>query len=100
LPRLRPWLHNSLLDNNISDLGSTTCGWVSVLDFYTAYTCSPLHDVMNATFVVVGFLTIAGVIGTRRVWPQRRLARVGVGLLVCRERARCLQALHPKTSNL
>jgi hypothetical membrane protein len=71
----------SLIDNNISDLGSTTCGSITVLT-YTAFTCSPWHVVMNVTFVVVGLLTIAGMLATHRIWPQGRLAALGVALVV------------------
>ncbi|MFD3746587.1 DUF998 domain-containing protein [Nocardia sp. NPDC058633] len=44
----------SFRHDTISDLGITTC---------TQHACSPLHMVMNATFVVLGLLTIVGAIG-------------------------------------
>jgi membrane protease YdiL (CAAX protease family) len=46
----------SLIDNNISDLGATTCGPLTIGD-YRAEVCSPWHPVMNATFVLSGVLT-------------------------------------------
>ncbi len=40
----------SLIDNRVSDLGSTTCGTTVA----NTYICSPLHAVMNFTFVLTG----------------------------------------------
>jgi hypothetical membrane protein len=71
----------SWIYNNISDLGSTTCGPISVFT-YTAWTCSPWHVVMNATFVLVGLLTIVGMLATAGIWPRGSLATAGVALLV------------------
>ncbi|MFC8381872.1 DUF998 domain-containing protein [Nocardia sp. NPDC057272] len=44
----------SFRHDTISDLGVTTC---------TPNACSPLHLVMNATFVALGSLTVVGAIG-------------------------------------
>lgn len=44
----------SFRHDTISDLGVTTC---------TPNACSPLHLVMNATFVALGLLTVVGAIG-------------------------------------
>lgn len=85
----------SLIDNNISDLGSTTCGPISVFT-YTAYTCSPLHVIMNLTFVGVGLLTILGILGTRRIWPSRPMTRFGVGLLLVSGADEILAGLAPE----
>lgn len=70
----------SLAHNEISDLGSTTCGPISVFGYH-AYTCSPLHVVMNAAFIALGVLTMLGVAGTYRAWPRRRLTITGLALL-------------------
>lgn len=45
----------SLRHNPISDLGNTMCG-----EYATRYVCSPLHDWMNASFILLGLLMIAG----------------------------------------
>jgi hypothetical membrane protein len=45
----------SLTKNTISDLGNTACGQYS-----GRYVCSPLHDWMNASFVVLGLTMISG----------------------------------------
>lgn len=55
----------SLADNDISDLGSTTCGPINAFTYH-GYACSPLHVVMSGAFVALGVLTLLGVIGTYR----------------------------------
>jgi len=67
----------SLLDNRVSDLGNTECGRTLA----NAYICSPLHAVMNATFVVTGVLILLGLFVTRSIWPRRRLTTWGLILL-------------------
>ncbi|WP_018159526.1 DUF998 domain-containing protein [Smaragdicoccus niigatensis] len=47
--------------DSISDLGVTAC---------SAILCSPLHLLMNATFVVLGLLTIVGAVLFRGVLPR------------------------------
>ncbi|WP_433657488.1 DUF998 domain-containing protein [Nocardia sp. CA-128927] len=53
----------SFRHDTISDLGITAC---------TPNMCSPLHLLMNATFVTLGLLTIAGAIGFRDFLPRGR----------------------------
>jgi hypothetical membrane protein len=49
----------SWADNNLSDLGNVRCGpWGPD----ERYVCSPLHDLMNTTFVATGLLVLAGVV--------------------------------------
>lgn len=56
----------------ISDLGNTACG---------PAVCSPLHDLMNATFITVGILHFAGAATTWSAWPAGVRSRVGLILL-------------------
>lgn len=56
----------------ISDLGNAACGPV---------VCSPLHGLMNATFVVVGGCHWLGAVATSRAWPARPTSTVGRALL-------------------
>lgn len=56
----------------ISDLGRTTCSPTA---------CSPLHSLVNATFVTVGALHWLGAIVTLQAWPRGRRAAVGRALL-------------------
>ncbi len=62
----------SLTTNLISDLGNTTC---------SAALCSPLHDLMNGTFIVVGVLHWSGAAATWRAWPGGIRSRAGLSLL-------------------
>jgi hypothetical membrane protein len=61
-----------LATNLISDLGNTAC---------TPDLCSPLHGLVNATFVIVGVLHVAGAFATYEAWPRRSLSPVGLGLI-------------------
>src|ERR1700737_1918360 len=63
----------SYLHNYISDLGNTACGPFAYSQTTSVYVCSPLHPLMNASFVVVGLLTVAGAVLTWRAWPRRWL---------------------------
>ena len=56
----------------ISDLGNTACGLI---------VCSPLHGLMNATFVVVGGCHWMGAVATSRAWPRRQISTIGRALL-------------------
>ncbi len=47
--------HYSWLHNTISDLGNTACGKYGEL-----YVCSPRHDLMNASFILLGLTMIIG----------------------------------------
>ena len=62
----------SLATNLISDLGTTACG---------PAVCSPLHGVMNVTFVLVGLCHGLGALATYRAWPRPRPGAVGVSIL-------------------
>jgi hypothetical membrane protein len=55
----------SLANNNISDLGNIHCG-----QFDGRSVCSPLHDLMNASFTLGGALFIGGVLLTYAAWPR------------------------------
>jgi hypothetical membrane protein len=67
----------SLIDNRVSDLGNTACGRTLA----NTYLCSPLHTVMNTTFVLTGVLILVGLFLTRSIWPRRRLTTWGLILL-------------------
>lgn len=89
----------SLMDNYISDLGVTTCGPLTVGTYHTTV-CSPLHSVMNIAFIVAGLLTLLGVVGTRSVWPKRRLSVWGLALLALSGAGEILVGLAPENVNL
>jgi hypothetical membrane protein len=62
----------SLSRNTISDLGNTTCGM-----FNGRLVCSPLHTVMNVSFIVLGVTMIVGSVLTSSAHSTRRSNRVG-----------------------
>ncbi|MFI9051639.1 DUF998 domain-containing protein [Streptomyces sp. NPDC053427] len=58
----------SWVRHNISDLGNVHCRiWD---DSRPRYVCSPLHDLMNASFVVHGVLLLAGALLTGACWGR------------------------------
>jgi hypothetical membrane protein len=89
----------SLTGNYISELGSTACGPFT-LATYHAQVCSPLHDVMNATFVVSGLLALLGAVLTRRAWPARRLSAAGLVLLGLGGVGQAVAGLRPENVDL
>jgi hypothetical membrane protein len=85
-----------LLDNRVSDLGNTECGRTLA----NAYICSPLHAVMNATFVVTGVLILIGLFLTRSLWPRRRLTTWGLILLGVAGAGTIMVGLSPEIVNV
>lgn len=57
---------------NISDLGNVHCQMWDVSR--PRYVCSPLHDAMNASFVVHGLLLLAGTLLTGACWGRGLIA--------------------------
>jgi len=86
----------SLIDNRVSDLGSTTCGTMVA----NTYICSPLHAVMDFTFVLTGGLTLVGLFLTWSIWPRRRLASWGLVLLGVAGAGTILIGLSPENVNV
>jgi hypothetical membrane protein len=86
----------SLLDNRVSDLGNTECGRTLA----NAYICSPLHAVMNTTFIVTGALILIGLFLTRSIWPRRRLTTWGLILLGVAGAGTILIGLSPENVNV
>jgi hypothetical membrane protein len=82
-------------DNYISDLGNTTCG-----EFMGNYVCSPQYGMMNASFIIAGLLTIAGVGLLRSVWPDTGVATVGVLLVILTGAGKVLVGVAPENENL
>lgn len=65
----------------ISDLAATTCMSVRYPDGVFRWVCSPLHPMMNASFVVVGVLILTGIVLTHRFWPRGPLGTSGLALI-------------------
>jgi len=69
----------SLLHNYISDLGNTACS-----DFSTnspLYICSPLHSLMNASFILLGITLPLGAFLTHHFFPPGRSRSIGLALV-------------------
>ena len=82
-------------DNYISDLGNTACG-----QFMSSYVCSPMAGAMNASFIVAGLLTVAGVGLLRSMWPETGMATVGVLLWILAGAGKVLVGVAPENENL
>jgi hypothetical membrane protein len=89
----------SLATNFISDLGNTACGPFAD-GGYQATVCSPLHVLMNATFIAVGAFHVGGAICTRRAWPRGTLSGIGLVLLAIAGVGLILAGLAPENVDL
>jgi hypothetical membrane protein len=87
---------DSMIDNRVSDLGSTACGATVA----NSYICSPRHVVMNATLVLTGVLILVGLALTRSVWPRRRLTTAGLIMLGVAGAGTILVGLSPENVNV
>lgn len=90
----------SFARNMISDLGNTACGPFPQIGGSTLHVCSPLHGLMNGSFVVYGLLVVAGAVLTRRAWPATRPATAGLGLLALGGAGVIAVGLVPENVNL
>jgi len=90
----------SLKNNYISDLGNTACGMFHVPHGTPYYVCSPSHGVMNASFAVLGVLTIAGALLLRRIWPTGRLARWALVLWILSGVGKIIVGLVPENTHI
>ncbi len=96
----------SLLTNSISDLGNTACGsWppggahqAAGLGLGASYVCSPLHSVMNLSFIVTGVLILLGLYLTRSQWPRCRLTAWGMALLAAAGVGKIIVGLVPENT--
>lgn len=71
----------SLRENYISDLGAVgSCGEGAGVNGHTGALCSPLHAVMNASFVLQGLLIVAGTLCVRTMFPAGKLWTTGLFL--------------------
>lgn len=90
--------HYSLSENTISDLGATVRGIVR-LGSYSAYVNSPLHVLMNASFVVTGLLMLLGMYFLRGAWPGKRRALWGAALFALAGIGKIVVGIFPKNIN-
>ena len=90
----------SFSTNSISDLGNTGCGSFEHPDGSFSYVCSPRHALMNMVFIAVGLMTALGAFLTRRTWPQRPSAVVGLILIAVAGAGAIMVGLAPADENL
>lgn len=88
----------SLIDNPISDLGSTTCQIIHLGSSHR-FVCSPWHVVMNASFILTGVLILLGLFFTRHAWPRRRLTTWGATFLVLAGLGKIVVGVAPENLN-
>lgn len=62
----------SISRDTISDLGNTACG-----TWNGRYVCSPLHDLMNGSFIVLGITMVLGSVLIFRCHGKGRIAAAG-----------------------
>ncbi|WP_433205349.1 DUF998 domain-containing protein [Nocardia sp. CA-107356] len=60
-------------NNNISDLGNVHCQIAD--ESRPRYVCSPLHSVMNASFIALGVLLLVGLLLTGVCWGRGAISR-------------------------
>ena len=65
----------SLANNTISDLANTNCGV-----FNNRQVCSPLHSLMNISFIVLGIVMIAGSMFLYNQFKKSRSVLIGFSL--------------------
>lgn len=83
----------SWLANPISDLGNTACG-----PYADRLVCSPLHSVMNLSFIVLGLATALGSILIYQKFQRSTVTKLGFGLLVISGLATMLVGIFPENT--
>lgn len=83
----------SISRDTISDLGNTACG-----PWNGRYVCSPLHDLMNASFTVLGITMILGSVLTFRHFAKGRAAAAGFTAMAASGLGVMMVGLFPENS--
>jgi hypothetical membrane protein len=83
----------SVSGNTISDLGNTACGaWNG------RYVCSPSHDLMNWSFIVLGVTMMSGSVFIFRDLAQGRAAAAGLAGMTAAGLGTVMVGLFPENS--
>ena len=93
----------SMANNYISDLGSAHCAvlhGVSAVKLNLHPVCSPLHSLMNASFVALGFLVASGTLLIGNLFPVGRSIRFAMFLFVATGIGYILVGFAPNDVNL
>ena len=83
----------SVQNNPISDLGNTVCG-----EYSGRYVCSPMHDLMNISFVVLGLTMIWGSLLFARQYMKEPWVKFGLYLLALSGLGTILVGLYPENT--
>jgi hypothetical protein len=87
-------------DNNTSNLANTQCGMFAGPTGSPAYVCSPLHNVVNTSFVLTGVLVIVGMLLLRKFWPSGWLTDTAMVLWILLGFGKILVGLAPENTNI
>lgn len=80
-------------NNYISDLGNTACGL-----YATQFVCSPLHALMNASFIVLGTTMAVGAWFLGRLIKAASIIRVGINFLIAAGIGTVFVGLYPENT--
>lgn len=95
------WPGYSRSKDAISYLGITECGpFLDVLFNDMVFVCSPRHDILNGSMILLGVLVPAGVMLTYFVWQGEGWSRWGARLLGIGGVGPVLSGLWPANENL
>lgn len=87
----------SLADNFISDLGNTVCA--PYPPDSSSYVCSPLHGLMNLSFIILGVTRILGAALIPGAFPPGHLRNAGLVLIALSGLGAVLVGLYPENVN-
>jgi hypothetical membrane protein len=88
------WSHPySLSNNTISDLGNSSCGL-----YGNRYVCSPLHNLMNASLIVLGLFMIFGSLLIYQEFKKNKLSLVGFSSMLIAGVGTAMVGLFPENT--
>jgi hypothetical membrane protein len=85
--------HYSWAQNTISDLGNSACG-----TYGDRFVCSPLHDWMNASFILLGLSMIIGAVLIYQEFRESRGSAVGFSCMALAGFGTLLVGLFPENT--
>lgn len=85
----------SLRFNTISDLGNSACG-----QYMGAFVCSPLHNAMNASFIVLGMFIVAGSLLLHQEFRDTPASAVGFTCMALAGLGTLFVGIFPENGNL
>lgn len=85
----------SLIHNTISDLGNTTCGV-----YGGRFVCSPLHNLMNVSFIVLGIFMATGSLLIYQEFKESRATLIGFSFMAAAGVGTVMVGLFPENTIL